>query len=51
MMMNRVQLQVGLAMTDFLDRYGNDERCEAALIAARWPSGFSSAPPAGTSAA
>lgn len=40
MRMNRVQFQVGLSMADFLDRYGSDDKCEAALIAARWPSGF-----------
>src|SRR4249919_2579664 len=40
MTMNRVQFQAGLSMAEFMDRYGSDERCEAALIAARWPSGF-----------
>lgn len=23
-----------------MDQYGSDERCEAALIASRWPQGF-----------
>ena len=40
MTMNRVQFQPGLSMTEFMDRYGCDEQCEAALIAARWPAGF-----------
>ena len=40
MTMNRVQFQPGLSMAEFLERYGSDEQCEAALIAARWPSGF-----------
>lgn len=40
MPMNRVQFQKGLSMPEFLDRYGSEEHCEQALIAARWPSGF-----------
>ena len=40
MSMNRVQFQRGLSMAEFMERYGSDEKCEAALIAARWPSGF-----------
>jgi ribosomal protein L37AE/L43A len=40
MPMNRVQFQKGLSMPEFLERYGTEERCEQALIAARWPSGF-----------
>ena len=40
MAMNRVQFQRGLSMAEFNDRYGTDEQCEAALIAARWPAGF-----------
>lgn len=27
-------------MTEFVDRYGTDNQCEAALIESRWPSGF-----------
>jgi hypothetical protein len=27
-------------MAEFMDRYGSDDQCEAALIASRWPSGF-----------
>jgi ribosomal protein L37AE/L43A len=41
MKMNRVQFQPGLSMAEFMDRYGSDDKCEAALIASRWPKGFS----------
>ncbi|MGH8458796.1 MAG: IS1595 family transposase [Nevskiales bacterium] len=37
---NRVQFQAGLSMAEFMDRYGSDDKCEAALIASRWPDGF-----------
>ena len=40
MAMNRVQFQPGLSMVEFLDRYGCEDQCEAALISARWPRGF-----------
>jgi transposase-like protein len=40
MAMNRVQFQPGLSMAEFMNRYGSDEQCEAALVASRWPSGF-----------
>jgi hypothetical protein len=40
MAMNRVQFQPGLSMAEFMDRYGSDENCEAALIESRWPKGF-----------
>jgi len=40
MKMNRVQFQPGLSMAEFIDQYGSDEKCEAALIESRWPSGF-----------
>lgn len=40
MVMNRVQFQRGLSMAEFMDRYGSEERCEAALAASRWPAGF-----------
>jgi hypothetical protein len=39
--MNRVQFQPGLSMAEFMERYGSDDKCEAALIESRWPSGFS----------
>ena len=40
MPMNRVQFQAGLSMPEFLERYGTEEQCRAALQAARWPQGF-----------
>jgi len=38
--MNRVQFQRGLSMAEFLQRYGSEDKCEAALVASRWPEGF-----------
>lgn len=35
MTMNRVQFQPGLSMAEFMDQYGSDDRCEAALIESR----------------
>jgi transposase-like protein len=40
MAMNRVQFQAGLSMPEFVQRYGTEEQCAAALQAARWPNGF-----------
>lgn len=40
MAMNKVQFQAGLSMTEFLDRYGSEDKCAAALEKARWPNGF-----------
>ena len=40
MAMNRVQFQAGLSMMEFMDRYGSEDQCEAALMASRWPQGF-----------
>ena len=40
MAMNRVQFQRGLSMARFLKQYGAVEQCHAALVAARWPTGF-----------
>ena len=40
MAMNRVQFQRGLSMAEFMERYGSEDRCEAELVAARWPKGF-----------
>jgi len=40
MKMNRVQFQPGLSMAEFMNRYGSDAQCEAALVASRWPAGF-----------
>jgi len=38
--MNRVQFQPGLSMAEFMGRYGSDDKCEAAVVESRWPSGF-----------
>lgn len=40
MKMNRVQFQRGLSMPEFLQRYGTEAQCRAALEAVRWPKGF-----------
>ena len=40
MPMNRVQFQKGLSLPEFMNRYGTEELCEQALVAARWPGGF-----------
>ena len=37
MKMNRVQFQPGLSMHQFMDLYGTQEKCEAAVIGWRWP--------------
>lgn len=37
---NRLQFQSGLSLKEFLDQYGTEAQCEAALQKARWPSGF-----------
>jgi ribosomal protein L37AE/L43A len=36
-------------MAEFLNRYGSEEQCEAALVASRWPQGFA-CPACGSSA-
>jgi ribosomal protein L37AE/L43A len=40
MPLNRVQFQAGLSMPEFLERFGSEAQCRAALEAARWPQGF-----------
>ena len=40
MTMSRVQFQPGLSTGEFMDRYSSDDKCEAALIASRWPAGL-----------
>jgi transposase-like protein len=37
---NKVQFQKGLSMTKFMERVGPEERCHAALVKSRWPTGF-----------
>jgi transposase-like protein len=36
----KLQFQKGLGITDFLDQYGTEEKCEAILAKAKWPHGF-----------
>lgn len=40
MPMSRLQFQPGLSPPAFLDLFGKDAQCEAALEQARWPEGF-----------
>lgn len=40
MSMNAIQFQRGLSLTQFQARYGSEEQCERALVAARWPHGW-----------
>lgn len=40
MAMNRIQFQPGLSLPAFLEQYGTEPQCEAALEMARWPQGF-----------
>ena len=40
MPMNRIQFQAGLSLPAFLERFGTEGQCEAALEKARWPQGF-----------
>ena len=37
---NKVQFQKGLSMVQFMERYGTEEKCHAAVVALRWPDGF-----------
>ena len=40
MPMNRIQFQPGLSLPAFLEQFGTETQCEAALERARWPEGF-----------
>ena len=40
MAQNKVQYQPGLSMSEFFDRFGSPEQCEALVRGWRWPSGF-----------
>ncbi|MBN6742488.1 IS1595 family transposase [Acidithiobacillus sp. MC6.1] len=40
MAMNRVQFQKGLSLPEFIQSFGTEEQCAAALETARWPDGF-----------
>ena len=37
---NKVQFQKGLSIAAFMDQYGTEEQCHAALVASRWATGF-----------
>ena len=37
---NKVQFQKGLSMAEFMENYGTEAKCHAALVASRWPAGF-----------
>jgi transposase-like protein len=40
MPMNRIQFQSGLSLAQFMEQFGTEEQCYAALEQARWPNGF-----------
>lgn len=40
-MKNQIQLQKGLSLSQFIDRYGTEEQCQTAVERSRWPEGFS----------
>jgi ISXO2-like transposase domain/Transposase zinc-ribbon domain len=40
MSINTIQFQEGLSMAEFMAAYGSEDKCEAALMASRWPRGF-----------
>jgi len=37
---NKIQFQPGMSLSTFIERFGSESQCEAALERARWPSGF-----------
>ncbi len=37
---NRIQYQSSMSLSELMERFGTEEKCEAALEQARWPSGF-----------
>jgi transposase-like protein len=40
MAMNRIQFQPGMSLPEFLRRFGTEQQCAEAVMAARWPEGF-----------
>ena len=40
MSQNQIQFQHGMSLSEFIDTYGTEAKCEAALERARWPTGF-----------
>lgn len=37
---NDIQLQPGLSLSEFINKYGTEQQCEAVLETLRWPEGF-----------
>lgn len=37
---NPIQFQHGMSLSEFIEKFGTEAKCEAALEHARWPSGF-----------
>jgi transposase-like protein len=37
---NKIQFQKGLSLPAFLEQYGTEEQCRAAVFNLRWPDGF-----------
>ena len=37
---NKIQFQKGISLNEFMQQYGSEEQCFAALYAWRWPKGF-----------
>lgn len=37
---NKVQFQMGLSMREFMECYGTEAKCHAAVVVLRWPAGF-----------
>ena len=37
---NKIQFQHGMSLSEFVERYSTEERCEQALERYRWPEGF-----------
>lgn len=37
---NRIQFQKSLSLPEFLDKYGSEAQCAAALEKMRWPQGY-----------
>jgi hypothetical protein len=38
--LNRIQMQPGMSLNQFLTEHGNEHQCEAVLEQSRWPQGF-----------
>jgi ribosomal protein L37AE/L43A len=37
---NEIQMQPGLSLSQFINKYGTEQKCEEALEKSRWPDGF-----------